>query len=336
MFQFVKRLILFSIVGVFFVAISILLYVILDPFMIIGKYTNYNKSMVALNRDYITTENILDNYKIYNYNSFVFGSSRTIAFRCQTWSNYLPSAAKPVMFDASGESIYGIYTKLKLLDSLDVKIDNALIIVCRDATFSRWDNQTNHLFIKHYRLTGQNPIMYHMVFLRAYFDPKFMYAFFRAKLLGGVQTEMNGILVTDKTYNMPVTNDIVLIDKDLEIDSNADNYYRTNSKLFYKQDRERYDTATRITSNRIKMILDIKNIFTKHGTNYKIIISPLYEQIKFNNEDLETLNNIFGKCNVFDFSGKNEITENMRNYYESSHYRPHVGAAIINSVYKKQ
>ena len=41
-----------------------------------------------------------------------------------------------------------------------------------------------------------------------------------------------------------------------------------------------------------------------------------------------------GKQNVFDFSGINFITNDYHNYYENSHYRPHVADYIMKEIYK--
>jgi hypothetical protein len=333
---FICRTFKFSLFGLISIAILICLYSIFDPFMVIRNYTDFNNSKVALNRDFISTEHILNNHSLYKYNSFIFGSSRTIAFRCDEWSKYLPKDAKPVMFDASGESIYGIYKKFRLLDSLGIEIENAIILICRDATFVKWENHSNHLFIKHYKLSGQSQLKFQTVFLKAYFNPKFLQSYYLSKFLGKVTEEMRGVLVTDCTFVTPITNEILLVKKDIELGFNPNDYYNNINEVFYKRELERLDTISRINPNRIGMLLSIKNILDKNKTNYKIIISPLYEQVKFNNLDLEILNKIFGNSNIFDYSGKNDITDNIRNYYENSHFRPHVGSEIFKSIHCKK
>ena len=66
------------------------------------------------------------------------------------------------------------------------------------------------------------------------------------------------------------------------------------------------------------------------------MISPLYDQVKFNPEDLSVLQEVFGHNQVFDFSGVNEFTTSKYNYYETSHYRPHVANEIMKKVYAGQ
>lgn len=70
-----------------------------------------------------------------------------------------------------------------------------------------------------------------------------------------------------------------------------------------------------------------------HHTVYKVVINPLYDQNKINSRDLATLKDIFGSDNVYDFSGVNWITSDYHNYYEESHYRPHVAKWILGKIY---
>jgi hypothetical protein len=90
-----------------------------------------------------------------------------------------------------------------------------------------------------------------------------------------------------------------------------------------------------ILENQKAMLSNIKSIANKHHTQLKVVISPLYDQKKLNTDDLKFLQQVFGNSNVFDFSGINSITNDYRNYYENSHYRPSVTKEILKVVYAK-
>jgi hypothetical protein len=68
------------------------------------------------------------------------------------------------------------------------------------------------------------------------------------------------------------------------------------------------------------------------NVNYKIILSPLFEQLKWHPNDFNLLKNLFGS-NLVDYSGINYFTNNKLNYYESSHFRPIVGNEILQQMY---
>ena len=79
--------------------------------------------------------------------------------------------------------------------------------------------------------------------------------------------------------------------------------------------------------------MNIKRILDEDHTNYRILINPLYDQMKLDTNDMKVIVRVFGKENVFDFSGVNDITDDRRNFYEISHYRPQVAARMLDTAY---
>ena len=77
-------------------------------------------------------------------------------------------------------------------------------------------------------------------------------------------------------------------------------------------------------------------VLRRHGTSIRVLISPDYNQKKLHPDDREILQGIFGKENVYDFSGINEFTEDYHNYYEAGHYRPLLGNKLLERIYKRQ
>ena len=63
-------------------------------------------------------------------------------------------------------------------------------------------------------------------------------------------------------------------------------------------------------------------VFQTHHTNCKIIISPEYKQIRMNPADVEQLKNIFGSEHVYDFSGINQYTNDIRRVLRRSTLPP--------------
>ena len=67
----------------------------------------------------------------------------------------------------------------------------------------------------------------------------------------------------------------------------------------------------------------------------KIIISPVYDQIPIEEEQIELLEQIFGEENIYNFSEKNKFTESIYNFYEASDCRPHVANKIMDIIYNE-
>jgi len=328
--KFVSRLLLMSIpflilIGLFF---------LLDPFRILKSYPDYSENMFVIpNRDFVSTEMYLKNSKKYSYNAFIFGSSRTVAFKTASWKTYLPKQANPFVFDASGESIFGIYTKIKYLDRTGARLDHCLLIVCPDCTFAKESDHTDHLGIKHPTVAGTSWLKFYAVFMRAFFDNKFMLSYFRFLLTKDYSPSMQRYIEHRKiTYNTR-TNDICIVDQEKELHENPEGYYKKRQAVFYERMPKPTTPNRQITQKQREMLREIKQIFLKQHTNYKVVISPLYSQLSFNKADLAVLKVTFGEDAVFDFSGKNNITEHKENYYEASHYRPFVGDSILKILY---
>lgn len=331
--RFLLRLRNFSIFVIVPIIILILLYIYFDPFKVLRNYNNYS-SIVIPNRDFVSTKMFINNYNKYNYNSFIFGSSRTLAFRPSSWRRYLSVDSRPFMFDASGESIYGIYTKIKYIDSKNVDLDNVLIILCRDVTFEHSENHQGHLFIKHPATTGESTVKSQSVFLKAYFDPKFLFSFYAYKVIGKYKPFMSGILEDEILTYDSITNELNISYREEEILQNPSQYYLDRKSIFYERKGEQTDSVTRIGEKQLAMLKEIKMILEENKTNYKVIISPLYEQVKFSEHDFKTLKSIFDD-HLYDFSGKNITTEPKSNYFETSHYRPIVGDSILYLLYNE-
>jgi len=331
--KFIKRLAYFSLIGIIPIIALFSSYLYFDPFKVLKPYDDYSYPYVIPNRDYISTAMFIKNRENYSYNSFIFGSSRTLGFRPNSWQKYLSKNDKPFMFDASVESIYGIYTKLKYLDSTNAKINNALIILCRDASFQNSENHKGHLFIKHPSTSRENNLTFQGEFFKAYLHPKFLFAFYSYKILGAYKPFMSGYIENRNiTYNTS-SNEIKIIDQETEISQNPTEYYLKRKGIFYERTSEKTDSISRINEKQQFMLKEVKRILEKNHTNYKVILSPLYEQIKFNPSDIALLKKEFGN-HLYDFSGKNSFTDDKNNYYETSHFRPNVGDSIFKIIYK--
>lgn len=333
--SFLKKLFVFLFIGSFPIWFLLIGYLVFDPFKVLRTYDDFSYPDVLPNRDYISTEMFLNNYKKYKYNSFVFGSSRTLAFKPESWIRNLPEGSNPYVFDASGESIYGINRKIKLIDQLGVKIDNALIILCSDVSFQRSANHQGHLYIKHPKVSGEYSYEFHKAFLEAYSNPTFLLSFYDYKLTGEFKPYMLDYLENRKITYDTLNNKMTIQDQNDELALNKEAYYEKRGAIFYHRPENLYiDTLIQINSAHKKLLFEIKEILVKHKTDYKVLISPLYDQIKFNAEDQIILASYFGE-RLYDFSGKNEITEEQTNYYETSHYRPIVGDSILKYIYRK-
>jgi len=317
----------------------IITYLALDPFRVLWTY-DFSKNLhtiAAINRDFQTTEFFVQKYPQYHYNSFIFGSSRTIAFLPEHWKKYLPDNSSIFHFDASVESIYGIYTKLEYLEDHNIPIKNALIILCRDCSFVP-DQQKGHLFIKHPLTSGENTRDFQFAFFKVFLDPRFLKNYIEYSITKTYKPYMqNYILDPNNIVKIDsITNTIYALDEEQRIAENMEKYYK-NDKLRLTEhcETEQIDSISHIDAKQEEALQKIVQILERNKTNYRVVISPLWEQIKCNDNDMKILRKHFGE-NLYDFSGKNKYTAPKSNYYEWSHYRPFVGDSIMSKIYSNK
>ena len=84
-----------------------------------------------------------------------------------------------------------------------------------------------------------------------------------------------------------------------------------------------------------KQYLDeIRDIFKKNGTDYRIWLPATYDRMCINPDDIAVLGDVLGPDKVFNFAGINEWTESIRNFYDLTHVRPLLGDKMIEEMYR--
>ena len=308
----------------------------IDFFKIFGFQDYYTNQKVGLNRETVTTTTYNHYRESEKFNSFIFGSSRSQAYKCANWLPYLDERAKPFHFDASGEGVWGISKKVKYIDEVGGTINNALVVIDRYA-LRRTYPKDGHMFIAMPCVSKSSSIEYYSTFLLASLNLKFLMAYIDYSIFKTHRDYMGHLIMRSKYSHYANTKNCDIWygwDKEIKMDSIA--YYKkqNNKGIFYNRTGIG-SFKVLVTPEEKEQLLIIKNIFEKHNTNYKIIISPLYDQVSMEQEQIELLEDVFNKENIYNFSGKNKLTEPIYNFYETSHYRPHIANEILEVVYKK-
>lgn len=314
-------------------------YACLDPFKVLWHYDSFyepdTKVSITLNKDYVSTTTYDNQYKTAHYNSFIFGNSRSVFYETAQWEKYLDGNNKPYHFDASAETLYGICKKIEYIDGKEEKMDNVLLVLDH-MILSRDKPLDGHLFVISPQLTGySNYGEFQIQFLRAFLSYKFLPGYIEYKVTGKVKPYMiEATLDTEAFMYNSYTNEMRHTTSENEI-ANGTFYTPELMEVFYSRDTIQKHSPVVIKDNQKALLTEIARILKKQGTNFRIIINPLYDQEKLNTADLAYLQKLFGKEAVFDFSGINDITNDYRNYYESSHYRPQAANKVLTEIYGK-
>lgn len=331
MVRFIRNSFFFLIPLVLLFAIPVSTFYIMDPFKVLYHQDEFTNSIVDYDVDYVDTERYLNHPG--DYDSFVFGSSRSgYGFQIDEWKKYLPDTARPFSYSAGNESIFGIIGKIRLIDELGGRMDNVLMVIDTELTLQKLINSHGHLVIKHPRVSHESRSAFIAENLKDYIFTGFFIRYLDYMMFGVHRPYMDGYLVLeDNEIGKPfIPFDAMKLER--KIAEDKDKYYSKVDEFFYERPEEEQVSERLIYSSATRILRQIKEIFDKHNTNYKIVISPMYTQIKMNSEDLKILNQIFDN-QVYDFSGKNEMTEDKYNFYESMHFRKHIGDQIMEEIY---
>jgi len=318
-------------------------YFLFDPFKVIKGLASKNLKdykmedlMVSLNTNFTSTEFYFKNHKVVDYNAFTFGSSRGLAFKAKEWEIWLPEQSRPFIYATPKDNLYGISKKIKFLDEKNETIDHAFVLICPDITFKNLKNSTDYLTTQHPAVSHESKFRFQRAFFAAYFQKGFFVRFLDYKIFKKSRAYMEGFLnfyIKDLNFDT-ISNDLLVYYPEIMIANDSLNYYELRKSEFPPRDTlTKHWLEPQIGDTQLGMLREIKSIFDKHHTDYKIVISPLYNQKYFNKEDEQILSDLFGAEHVYNYSGRNSITEHPYNYYENSHYRIHVGKQIFEDVY---
>jgi hypothetical protein len=316
------------------VIVMLAVYLVYDPFEVLYTHkTHYNDPRITYNWDYNQTETLILNYSERGYDSFIFGNSRSLAFRCSDWQQYLDSS-RTLHYAAQAESLFGIYKKFSYLSTHDMPIRNCLLVFDTSILSVTW-NSSGPLYLKHPKLSGGSLVDFHLTFFRAFTDPSFFLGYICYKATGAVPGLFKQRFAEGQ-YTDPVTGDKIMVAWEKSLAENSDQYYANRKGIFYPRDETKKSYHQAVIKNvQLRYLNEIRQILAANGTNYKIILSPNYDQKYIDLADLAKLKEIFGAEHVYDYSGINDITRDFHNYYETSHFRPSVARRIMAEVYAR-
>lgn len=318
------------------ILVLLAVYYITDPFKTLRPFSL--QYFDDTNRDYLSTELFLRNDSVYHYNSFIFGSSRCCGFNTYHWKHYLPEESRQFMFQAWGETLTGIEEKIDYIDNNGNEINNAFVLFDIPGTFAKDQLPKSVVKIKHYKFSGQSKLAY---------QSNLFYQFSQkpSKWVSSVIQYRNPIMVEFPVDS--ISNDwgpkskLVDIYRQPQKDS-LSNCTAKSKAVFLKQiehktDDDLQESEPLITEAFYAQLMHLKNVFDKHQTDYRIVVSPAYcyTHPSINPKDLAILQDIFGKDKVFNYSGKNDLTTDCYNFSDPNHFGSSVGWQIIEDIYNK-
>ena len=242
------------------------------------------------------------------------------------------------MFQAWGETLTGIEQKIDYIDSTGDEIDNALLLFDIPGTFAKEQLPKSVVKIKDYKFSGQSQLAYHS---------NLFYQFSQkpSKWISSIiqyRKPMVKKFPVDSISN-DWGADLHRIDISRQPQKDSLSNCTAKSKIVFlkqiehKTDDDILESEPLINDEFYKQLTHIKDVFDKHRTNYRIVVSPAYcyTHPTINANDLKILQDLFGKDKVYNYSGKNDMTTDCYNFSDPNHFGLSVGWQIIEDIYNK-
>lgn len=305
------------------------LYVYDDPFMVLRKYDLYD-SDVMLNEHHVGWQIYRNHNDSAHFNSFILGNSSTMAFRCAEWEKYLSPGDHAIRLFGNGESLKAISLKLHALEKEEAEIKNVLLVLDR-TSLSRISPLSGYSNVLPAAISGDSPFVVQMEFMQAFAMPDFLFPYLKYRITGRVEPDMKRMNPYGRIRDSRNNDSFNPREKMIEQEGEA--YWR-NRKQEFPERKGIAVVEEPVLFHRQRVLLEeIRKVLRRHDTSVRVIISPDYSQKELHPDDRAFLQSIFGKENVYDFSGINEFTEDYHHYYESGHYRPLLGNKLLERVY---
>ena len=332
-----KRFVLLSLLALLPALLVVALYLVKDPFHVVRPYKGqvYNPGdtiTLTINWGYVTVES----YKYFDpqehFDSFIFGSSLSGYYFIKDWERHLPEDARPFHFNASRETLFGMFNKLLYLWHRGANVKHALLII-EDEMLMRRPMDEDVLFVQHPETAREvSWWKFHQLYFNAYRHPEVV----AYLLCPGPMTQKvleKGYATTDLSNRDESINESYYGWADSVINVNPEAFYTPEHITQFKLPMKELPCKSKITPQIESKLHDIAGLLEKMGTDYQVIIPPHYGYEAISSSDLYAMELIFGPERVHDYSHDPELGNDLHYYYDDGHLISRECGHLIDSAY---
>ncbi|HEY1047552.1 MAG TPA: hypothetical protein VGF79_13995 [Bacteroidia bacterium] len=336
--KFLKKTFILAFIPLF---VLLLAAIIWDPFKVFWNYEDYYaNTVIDSNRELVCKKMFLSKSDHKNVNAFIIGSSRSQAFKVKDWMGVMAANGQANLngfhFDGNDLGLYRMNHLIRYLIDQTNKIEHILLVLDH-SSFKEVGPREELLFKEAPGISEGTGFDFYYTTLTSSLNKYFLMDNIEYGLTGKYKESMARSLLKLK---YPATSDVqtgdIFYGLEREIKEDSMKYYNTLMQrgVFYKREVGKVSKPM-LEKEQLRLLNEIKTMITEHQIDLRIVISPLYDNIKFNPQDKKTLEILFGSGKVFDYSANEQFTSSIGNYYENSHFRPEVARQILKLVYTK-
>ncbi|MGB6020194.1 MAG: hypothetical protein WBF77_11440 [Sulfurimonadaceae bacterium] len=301
---------------------------LIDPFNIF--HTKLLSEQFQMNERFMKIEFPQENHT--KYDAYLFGSSRIGTTAPSVIEKHIPnshfynlSVSAANMEDYRShlkyfiEKGYPINTLYLQIDFVDTLIDYGHPI-------------DRHLTKKHPDITGDSLTGYYLSYLTL-FAPFNL----RGKLNRNFDDENPKYLLEKRLYDLEETGTWARLNKESALQSDPDTYIKSVKSFQSPEPKNSYSKHLRKYPQIIAAFKDINQLCRSNKIELIVFTTPHNRNMMHGVNIVDAMAFVKDLAKIHDiwyFSGYNSITLDDRNYYESSHYRPHIGSLIAQRIFR--
>jgi len=307
-----------TVFSIFFISMSLLATVnyTVDPFGIFGSNISQNKYQI---NDRFVKASYIEEYHN-EYNAYMFGSSRIGVVEPKLLEKYIPNT-KFYNFTVSSANLHDYLLHLKYFISKKYEIKVLYLQLDIDNMNDYNQDSTDYLNQLHPRVSGDSV---------ALFYARYLFGFFPLNIRKKIEVSLSNEI--KKPYNMK-TGVWRLPKYEKALTEDAKSYIENEKSFHFKNRRVVFYTKKEEDKKALKEMVEL---CSEQGIKLYVFTTPHNQNMMdtFVLEDYrEYLKDISEVTSFYDFSGYNSVTTNNENYYEMSHYRPHVGEWVAARIF---
>lgn len=257
----------------------------------------------------------------YKYNGYILGSSRAAVIDPADIEKFIPNS-RFYNLGVSNSNIWDQLLHIRYLIQQNYPIKYIFIQYDIDSTYGY--EHDKFLFRPHPEVIGKSLVVNYLETLMLY--PMHDWEN-RIKQLK--RDTLVNVIPETGVFNMH------FVEK--KFNEDPDKYISAVEKFYTNPKRKNY-FAPQFLAKKMADLHAVKALCDSHGIELLVATMP-YNQIQMDGINAESylaeLQGIAAITAFWDFSGYNDVTTNNYNYYETSHYRPHVGTWIFARIFAK-
>ena len=295
--------------------LAIINYVV-DPFFIFQSKVFEKK--IQMNERFVKVDYLQKNHQ--KYNAYLFGSSRIGVIEPKVFEQYI-SKSRFYNFTLSSANFYDYLKHLEYFVKENYEIKTLVLQLDVENMNNYGEDSNDYLSLLHPDVVDESLALFYGRYLFGFFPLNL-----RSKIEINLQKELRKPYDLERgSWKLPI------LEKEL---IENDQQYVAKVKRFHLHNRRVIQYTKRHQD--MKALKNIVGLCEKKGVKLYVFTTPHNKNMMdtFVLKDYKKyLNDIVSLTDFYDFSGYNSVTNNNTNYYETSHYRPHVGKLIARKIF---